>query len=558
MSGDLRKRWTKRPARGAEEEPRTLETRSAKEPRTLGISGAGENPWTPGIFRAAALLAAVFLLSGCASKNVPSGTEPPRGGLQEEVSEHSPRYDLREENSELPSCYDPREESLKLPSRYDLREEISMLPAADQGDLGTCWAFASLAAVETSMAEEDRARLSADHMIWQNGFGTGTDGGDYGMAMAYLLAWKGPVLEEQDPYGDGMSPEGLEPVCHVQEIRILPEKDYEAIKRAVYEYGGVESAVYIPADFGKTGVGELEAGESWTGEALCYQGTQEANHDIVIVGWDDHYPKENFSAKPEADGAFLCLNSWGSGFGEDGYFYVSYEDSQIGVYGISYSGLEHADYYSRIYQTDLRGWTGQMGYGSSSAWFANVYTAQETERIAACGFYATVPDTSYRVYGAVLPEEPGGAESSAQPTGEEPSGEKLPEKELSGKEPSGAEKRSDIESAFAERNLLAEGTLSYAGFYTISWEDGLFAEEGSRFALLVEIDSPGTAQPVAVEYREDSRGGSRRDVDIPDGEGYISFDGKSWQSAEENGGSRVCLKAYSRSIEKESRESNGA
>ena len=508
MSGDLRKRWTKRPARSA-----------------------------------AALLAAVFLVSGCAGKNVPSGTEPPRGGLQEEVSEHSPRYDLREENSELPSCYDPREESLKLPSRYDLREEISMLPAADQGDLGTCWAFASLAAVETSMAEEDRARLSADHMIWQNGSGTGTDGGDYGMAMAYLLAWKGPVLEEQDPYGDGMSPEGLEPVCHVQEIRILPEKDYEAIKRAVYEYGGVESAVYIPADFGKTGVGELEAGESWTGEALCYQGTQEANHDIVIVGWDDHYPKENFSAKPEADGAFLCLNSWGSGFGEDGYFYVSYEDSQIGVYGISYSGLEHADYYSRIYQTDLRGWTGQMGYGRSSAWFANAYTAQETERIAACGFYATAPDTSYRVYGAVLPEEPGGAESSAQPTGEEPSG---------------AEKRSDIESAFAERNLLAEGTLSYAGFYTISWEDGLFAEEGSRFALLVEIDSPGTAQPVAVEYGEDSRGGSRGDVDIPGGEGYISFDGKSWQSAEENGGSRVCLKAYSRSIEKESRESNGA
>lgn len=525
----MRKRWTKRPARSAEEGPRTLETRSAKKPRTLGISGAGENPWTPGIFRAAALLAAVFLLSGCASKNVSSGTEPPRGGLQEEVSEHSPRYDLREENSELPSCYDPREESLKLPSRYDLREEISMLPAADQGDLGTCWAFASLAAVETSMAEEDRARLSADHMIWQNGFGTGTDGGDYGMAMAYFLAWKGPVLEEQDPYGDGMSPDGLEPVCHVQEIRILPEKDYEAIKRAVYEYGGVESAVYIPADFGKTGAGELEAGESWTGEALCYQGTQEANHDIVIVGWDDHYPKENFSAKPEADGAFLCLNSWGSGFGEDGYFYVSYEDSQIGVYGISYSGLEDAEHYSRIYQTDLRGWTGQMGYGSSSAWFANVYTAQETERIAACGFYATAPDTSYRVYGAVLPEEP-----------------------------PGAEKRSDIKTAFADRNLLAEGTLSYAGFYTISWEDGLFAEEGSRFALLVEIDSPGTAQPVAVEYGEDSRGGSRGDVDIPGGEGYISFDGKSWQSAEENGGSRICLKAYGRSIEKESRESNGA
>ena len=318
------------------------------------------------------------------------------------------------------------------------------------------------------------------------------------MAMAYLLAWKGPVLEEQDPYGDGMSPEGLEPVCHVQEIRILPEKDYEAIKRAVYEYGGVESAVYIPANFGKTGAGELEAGEFWTGEALCYQGTQEANHDIVIVGWDDHYPKENFSAKPEADGAFLCLNSWGSGFGEDGYFLLFLmRTARSAFMGFPIRGWSMRIITAGSTRRIFAAGTGQMGYGRSSAWFANAYTARETERIAACGFYATAPDTSYRVYGAVLLEEPGGAESS---------GKKLPEKELSGKEPRGAEKRSDIETAFANRILLAEGTFSYAGFYTISWEDGLFAEEGSRFALLVEIDSPGTAQPVAVEYGEDSPG----------------------------------------------------
>ena len=69
-------------------------------------------------------------------------------------------------------------------------------------------------------------------------------------------------------------------------------------------------------------------------------------------------------------------------------------------------------------------------------------------------------------------------------------------------------------------------------------------------------EGPRTLETRSAE--EDSRGGNRRDVDIPGGEGYISFDGKSWQSAEENGGSRICLKAYSRSIEKESRESNGA
>ena len=62
-------------------------------------------------------------------------------------------------------------------------------------------------------------------------------GGEYTMSMAYLLAWQGPVLEEEDPYGDGYSPDGLSPACHVQEIQVLPEKDYEAVKRAVYLYG---------------------------------------------------------------------------------------------------------------------------------------------------------------------------------------------------------------------------------------------------------------------------------------------------------------------------------
>ena len=57
-------------------------------------------------------------------------------------------------------------------------------------------------------------------------------GGDYIMSMAYLLSWRGPVLEEEDPYGDGISPEGLKAVCHVQEIQILPEYDRDAIKEA--------------------------------------------------------------------------------------------------------------------------------------------------------------------------------------------------------------------------------------------------------------------------------------------------------------------------------------
>ena len=65
------------------------------------------------------------------------------------------------------------------------------------------------------------------------------------MAMAYLTSWR-PVLEEDDPYGDGISPEGLTAVKHVQEIQILEGKNYDRIKEMVFRYGGVQSSLYMP------------------------------------------------------------------------------------------------------------------------------------------------------------------------------------------------------------------------------------------------------------------------------------------------------------------------
>lgn len=172
-------------------------------------------------------------------------------------------------------------ETIELPSSYDIREHRTV-SVSDQGDLGTCWAFAALKAVETSMPESMAVPLSADHMSIHNSFGISQNsGGDYSMAMAYLLAWQGPVSEEDDPYGDSTSPDGLAPVCHVQEIRILPERNYDAVKRAVYLYGGVQTSLYLPSE------------NRVSDEDVCYKGSEEPNHDAVIIGWDDNYPKEN-------------------------------------------------------------------------------------------------------------------------------------------------------------------------------------------------------------------------------------------------------------------------
>lgn len=372
-----------------------------------------------------------------------------------------------------------------FPASYDMRTEKLLFPVPDQGNTGLCWAYASLAAVESSMPDALRVPLSSAHLGKTSGFLEKTEGGDCTMAAAYLLAWQGPVAEGTE---DG-------PACHVQEIRLLPDKDYDAVKQAVLAYGGVQSSLFLSGE-------ELARMKMGKGKEFCIREPHVPNHDVVIVGWDDSYPKERFLDSPNHDGAFLCRNSWGETFGDGGYFYVSYEDGTIGTNLVSYSKIENPDNYRCLYQTDLCGWTGQTGYGTGRAWFSNTFTACEDGTLAAAGFYATVPNTSCRFY--VKAWEP------------------------------------DEEESLEPGMLVAEVQEDYAGFYTVPFVCPVKVKQGQRFSVTAAIDSPGTKQPVAVEYAGEGRLGA---VDISDGEGYISFDGKSWERTEKEG-FNVCLKVY--------------
>ena len=289
-------------------------------------------------------------------------------------------YDFSMDYKEARASLTQISEEVVLPERYDMRELGRVTPVRDQGRYGTCWAFASLAALETTLTPKENLVFSPDHMSLCNDFSLDQNaGGEYTMAIAYMASWKGPVYESDDPYGDGETDDTLKARKHLEEAQIIESKNYTGIKEAVYKYGAVETSIYT----------QMTTADSWSmyynrDRATYYYDKEAAcNHDIIIVGWDDHFPKEYFTVQPEKDGAFICKNSWGTKFGEDGYFYVSYEDANIGTTNVVYSKLGNADNFNHIYQSDLLGWTGQLGYNRESAYFANVYKAGKNEELAA-------------------------------------------------------------------------------------------------------------------------------------------------------------------------------
>lgn len=387
----------------------------------------------------------------------------------------------------------------KLPGRYDLRETGKQPSVRSQGDLGTCWAIAASSALESSMMPGEHLEFAPDHMSLRNSFGRSqNDGGDYTMVMAYLTSWQGPVLEQDDPYGDLYSPEHLDAVRHVQEIQIFKEKKYEKIKEAVYRYGAVQTSIYMDLKSSNS-VSDYYNEETY---AYSYPTVKAANHDILIIGWDDDYPAENFKQGVTQDGAFICQNSWGTKFADNGIFYVSYEDAKIGENSVVYTKIEPTDNYDYLYQTDLCGWVGQLGYEKEDCYFANVYTADSAQNLKAVGFYALGEDTEYRVY--VI-------------------------------------KNYETTIDLVLKKTYTEGKIANQGFYTIPLEEEIPVEEGERFAVIVEISTPGIDFPVAVEYKNTEEESA---IDLSDGEGYISSNGFVWTNTETNYQSNLCLKVY--------------
>jgi len=342
---------------------------------------------------------------------------------------------------------------------------------------------------------------------------TCSQGGNQQMATAYLARWggsmqSGPVNAACDPFNQYSCTDTS--LCsvqqHVQNVLFLPYRasstDNNNIKSALQTYGGVYAVMY--ADQSPSYYNSSRA-------AYYYNGSVAPNHAVTIVGWNDSYPASNFASRPPGPGAFIVKNSWGTGWGQQGFFYVSYYDTQFatGSQPPTVFTAEPTTNYDVNYQYDPLGWVTSVGrpntiFPSNTAWGANVFTATSNQQLSAVSFYAGSLNTQYQVYVYTDP--------TSGPIG-------------------------------GTEYIGPNGTIAMPGYHTIPLSTTVPLKAGHQFSVVIEITTPGNNDPIPVE----STLANYSSATGQPGQGYLSATGTSWTDATQvETNMSICIKAFAK------------
>ncbi len=267
----------------------------------------------------------------------------------------------------------------EIPSRYDLRDYGYVTSVKNQGNNGNCWAFATMATLESCILKAlgDKFDLSESNLknlfmeYGDYGWNMEANNGGYAsMGYNYLASWLGPVLESDDPYIlNSLYSKIFNSTMHVQNVLFIQRtslNETEEVKKIIMTYGAVYSQL-----------------QSLHKVKQYYSGGTNANHAISIIGWDDNLEFDGAPSK----GGWIVKNSWGEDWGDNGFCNVSYYDTSclpIGKIDAAFAFiLNDTIKYDKNYQYDIQGKSDFFVNSSSTVWYKNIFSATDNEYLAA-------------------------------------------------------------------------------------------------------------------------------------------------------------------------------
>ena len=231
----------------------------------------------------------------------------------------------------------PLRDGVSCDTSFDWRNKDGkdwMTPVKNQGSCGSCWAFSALgiteAAINIHFNDSDRdIDLSEQHLVSDCCSAGSCRGGWPDEALKYIRD-TGVPEETCFPYASGdcactPCPDWAEnPWKIVGYEYVSPTTD--DFKYALQTYGPLSVVLSAPDDWFYYSGGVYEP--AWSDS----DGVGWANHAVILVGWDD------------SEGCWIVKNSWGTGWGEQGYAKVKYGDLEKYNYAYAVTGIVSGDY----------------------------------------------------------------------------------------------------------------------------------------------------------------------------------------------------------------------
>ncbi|MDX9979749.1 MAG: lectin like domain-containing protein [Lentisphaeria bacterium] len=401
----------------------------------------------------------------------------------------------------------------ELPASFDWRtaEPGKLSPVRNQNPYNTCWTFATYASLESWLRPAETPDYSERHLAHTHGLDLGyDDGGNQWISASYLARWSGPVAEADCPYtGMPTAPSGTYTVRkRVQEVLFYPSPlpansaVMDVIKGSIMANGALYVAYYHSDTYYKS-----------ANRAYYNPVNIDTNHGVSVVGWDDDFAAAKFASTPPGNGAWILRNSWGTGWGDGGYFYLSYYDTSFqSCTPALYTAAAEAENYDHLHQHDPLGWIGSFGYGSpTNVWGANVFALDDDEVLKAVAFYTAGRNVAYevRVYRSL---------ASASPS-------------------SGT-----LCGIGSEGATVVSGTFAEAGYHTVVLPTAVLLEAPQNFSVVVKLADPVSPFPVAMEYAISNYSSA---ATASPNQSFYSSNGSNWTDLTQfRSTANFCIKAF--------------